>query len=410
MTAKRFGRKSVYIILSVLFATVFWFYVRQIEDPEQSKVIREVPIILTGENILKNQGLTVSELSHETVDLTIRTNVSILNQLNRKNISVEIDVSKYASTGVFDVNYKVILPTTVNTSGVVTEASTPQQVAVTVEKLYVETFPVEFILRGSIAEGYQAGQYTVTPETVNVSGSVEQIAQIHKAVAILEREELTERFSGDLPLVLLDGDGNEITDLDVELSATSAYVTLPVVVVKEIPLAVNFTDGGGATIENISSVIISPETIVVSGAENDILTLEELSLGNVDLSKIIGTGTVSFPINLDPSLMNVSGISEASVTVILEGLDTKSFDVTNIEIVNIPDGYTAVAETQMRTVVVRGNIEALEVIDPSQLRISADLSNISAVGSTSVPVRVYLDATQETGVIGDYSIIVNISG
>ena len=410
MDEKHVGRKSVYVILSILMATLFWFYVRQVEDPEQSRVIRDVPVVLSGENILENQGLTIASISNTTVDLTVRTNVSVLNQLNRSNISVEVDVSKYASTGIFSANYTILLPTTMNTSGVIIEVRDPKQIEISVEKLYVETFPIEFILRGSIAEDYQAGQPTINPETVNVTGAVEQIAQIDRIAVILEREALSARFSGDLPLIMLDSKGNELQDLDVKLSTESAYVTLPIVVLKEIPLTVSFTNGGGATEADVSYITISPETIVISGAEDDVLMLNEISLGNIDLSKIVGTGTMTFPINLDPSLNNVSGITEAKVTVVLEGLDTKAFDVTNIELLHVPDGYIATAETQLRTVVVRGSADVLETIDPSQLRIAVDLSNISAVGSISVPAKVYLDATQEAGVIGSYSIIVNISG
>lgn len=52
---------------------------------------------------------------------------------------------------------------------------------------------------------------------------------------------------------------------------------------------------------------------------------------------------------------------------------------------------------------------AWEDISASQLRIVADLSNVMTVGSVSVPARVYLDYNSEVGVIGEYSVVVNIS-
>ena len=51
-------------------------------------------------------------------------------------------------------------------------------------------------------------------------------------------------------------------------------------------------------------------------------------------------------------------------------------------------------------------------IDASQLSIVVDLSDISAVGLYSVPpskVKVYLNAGSSMGVIGEYSIVVNVS-
>ena len=58
---------------------------------------------------------------------------------------------------------------------------------------------------------------------------------------------------------------------------------------------------------------------------------------------------------------------------------------------------------------IDGSEERLEDISASQLRIVADLSNVMTVGSVSVPARVYLDYNSEVGVIGEYSVVVNIS-
>src|SRR5699024_4912272 len=125
---------------------------------------------------------------------------------------------------------------------------------------------------------------------------------------------------------LLDGDGNELTDLEVTLDTESVYVVLPVVVVKEIPLTVNVVPGGGAT-EDDAKISIEPSTITVSGAEEDLANLTEISLGSVELSRILGTASITMNIALDPSLENVSGITSAVVTVTVEGLATRSIDV-----------------------------------------------------------------------------------
>lgn len=409
MIAKFLDRREVYLIVSIVLAILFWFYVREVEDPEQSKSISDVAISIASEHVLENQGLTIADLSHESVDLDIHSNISVLGQLSNKNITATLDVSKIAGAGEYELGYTVNLPTTVNTSNVIIENRTPKKITVTVEKLYAETFPIQFVFQGSIAEGYQAGDFTITPDKVVVSGPVEQIAQITSVNVLLERNELTERFAGDLPIRLIGVDGEVLTDLDVKLSTATAFVTLPVVVVKEIPLTVNFIEGGGATERDIAISTITPNKIIVSGAEEDIATLSEISLGSIDLSKVVGRDTLTFDINLDPSLTNVSGNTDATVSIELKDLATKSFDVTNIELAFLPDGYAAELATTMRTVVVRGDAATLEMIDSSQLRIVADLSHISALGSTSVPVKVYLDATSAAGVIGDYSIIVNIS-
>ena len=68
-----------------------------------------------------------------------------------------------------------------------------------------------------------------------------------------------------------------------------------------------------------------------------------------------------------------------------------------------------VGDNQASQVYVRGKEKDLAEVDASQLRIVADMSEITTVGTYSIPVKVYLDASSSVGIIGEYSIVVNIS-
>lgn len=399
----------VYILLSLLLAVIFWMYVRLEVDPEDTATIHNVPVELTGTNVLTGQNLTVSELSAETVDLRVSAPVSVINNLIRyqDDIYIPLDVSRLVE-GENRLTYQPKWPENFNTSDVVLLNKDPGTITVTVGKLYTSTFNVDFRLEGQVAEGYQMGTPSIEPTTVTVSGSAEEVSQVAKVVAVLQNENLDERYTGDLPLTLLDSQGVPLTDLNVTLSSETAYVVVPVVVEKDVKLTVSFQNGGGATTDDIT-YDIDPKSITVSGEESDINNLTELSVGSIDLSKVVGTNTFTFPISLDPSLENVSGETDATVTVTVKGLDTKVFNVDNISVLQPANGYTAVAVTQEKQVTVRGKTEDLEAVDASQLRIVADLSDMTTTGQISVPVRVYLDTNRSVGVIGEYTIVVNIS-
>ena len=115
---------------------------------------------------------------------------------------------------------------------------------------------------------------------------------------------------------------------------------------------------------------------MVAGSAEILDQLDRISLGEIDLSKVFGTLTQSMTINLDPSLTNVSGITEAKVTVTVEGLVTKTLEAGNIEIINKPSGYEITRNTQSCTVLIRGTQEAVDAVTASQVRIVADLSNL----------------------------------
>ena len=93
-------RKWFYILLSVCLATIFWLYVREAEDPAQDSYIRGIPVILTGENVLEDQGLTVKAISQETIDLEINAPLSVIHKLRNTNMSVSLNVTNLSADNI----------------------------------------------------------------------------------------------------------------------------------------------------------------------------------------------------------------------------------------------------------------------------------------------------------------------
>jgi len=97
---------------------------------------------------------------------------------------------------------------------------------------------------------------------------------------------------------------------------------------------------------------------------------------------------------------------------ILDGrLGTREFDVDNINLIHEPEGLEVELVTKSRQVTVRGPLEALERIHAGQLRIVADVTagNATTVGRFSIPAKVYVDGSDDVGVIGEYNISITVS-
>lgn len=395
-----------YILLSVLLAVLIWMYIRDVENPTQEGTYYGIEIQISGERVLEERGLTVASISQKTVNVTVNAPISVHNDL-RGNITATVDVSQCTEPGEYQLTCTPKLPSNIDTTGAYFPDSA-QVVTVVIDNLAIETKTLELKLEGSVADGYQAGAPVFDPETVELSGTAEQLAQVSRAVVILEADGLKQSYTGRLPITLLDENDEPITDTNISMSEETAYLTLPVGVMKEVPLTVSFIPGGGATGDGDVEVDIQPKTINVIGTEEAVAGLTEISLGSIDLSTVLDTSVITMPIRLSSALDNASGITEAQVTVTIKGLSTRSLDVSNIEITNVPDGYTVEKVTQTRTIVIRGSESALEQVDPNQVWIVADMSKITATGTNSVPVTVYLNASDEVGVVGEYKIVVNI--
>lgn len=404
--------KGLYVALSILLAIIFWLYVRAEKDIPSTNTVRNIEIQLVNEDILEARGLMVSEIEPKTLNITFDGSTSVVPKLNRNNVTVSVDVSRITSAGVHDVSYTVNIPTSLYVTGTgVTHSSDTTSVSVTVVPLYSREITIEGTFAGEVAEGYQAGQLEITPETVVVRGEETAVNQVARAVVEIGGETLTETFEGELPIVLLDSKGQVIENSQLRLSVDTALVRLPVEVVKEVPLTVELIPGGGVTdVDTQVKVEISPETILIAGEAEDVNPTTEISLGSIDLSTVLNSQTIEMPIELTNELSNTSGVTKATVTITIEGLDVRTITVDEIEPANVSEGYRATVVTQSIDIQIRGPKESLDQISPSQIRVVADLTDIvSATGRYTVPAKVYLDATNDVGVVGTYTVVVQVS-
>lgn len=400
--------KWLYILISILIATVIWMYVRVGEDPELENRVRDIPVVVSGDRVLENQGLMVDNLSDQSVTLVWKGRWSDVGRLDNNNVSVSVDVSRITEPGTYELDYDINYPTTVASSAVSLQSSNPEQITVTVSKIYSKTFDIQPVFKGSIADGYQAGQFILDPETVLISGTQEKVDSISKVQVILEQKDLKESFSGDLPLTLVDERGKQIDQTGLRLSSETVYTYLPIVVMKEVPLSIDIVNGGGATADNIVYTI-TPKTITVSGPEEEMEHLDKITLGSIDLAQVMGSYTHEYSVFVPADMENISGISKATVEITVKDLNTRTVEVENIELTNTPKGYKAALVTQALTIVLRGTQESLDKVQASQIRVVADLAELSATGSYNVPVKVYLYADSTVGVIGQNNVVVNLT-
>ena len=400
--------KWIYVLVSILIAIAFWLVVRTGRNPDTVNRVRGVPVVVSGERALNGQGLMIESVSDETVTLTLSGHWNDIRQLDRNSVTAVLDVSRITEPGTYELAYTPSYPSSVASSALTLQNRDPSVVTVTVSKIYSKTFDVQPVLKGSVAAGYQAGEFILEPQTIQISGAQERVDRIDQVQVVLEERRINATFAGDLSPVLLDTDGNEIEQSGLTLSAEQIYVVLPVMISKQMDVTVDFVSGGGATKDNIE-YSISPSSITVSGPASELSGLTEICLGTIDLAQVAGILEQEYPIYVPAGVENVSGITTASVRVSVEGLVTREFEVSDIQLVNVPAGYTATLKTQVRTVVLRGTKKALDKVQASQIKMVADLSGVAnATGSYNVPARVDLFAGDNVGVVGQHNVVVNL--
>lgn len=407
--SKLFENKIFWAVVSLLAALFIWVYVTGTQEEPIELSFNNVEVVFTGEDTLQaSRGYVINNISTETVSVKISGTRRNIGSLSASDIKATIDVSLISQTGTITQYYTLTYPDGVDADAVSIVSSNPSVISFNVTRMSTKQVPVEVQFKGSTAEGYIAGEVEYEPKTITISGPESELEQIDHVYAEIGGDELTMTRTADVPFVLMDKSGNELSSDGFEFDVSTINVTIPISMMKEVSLYVQCIYGAGATEEN-TSIEIEPSTITISGDTSVVSGINRIDIASIDLTDFALTLQDTYAIPLQNGVENVSGVTKAEVTIEIQGVSTKQFTVTNFNYTGLPDGYY-VEEiiTQNLEVKVRGAQDVLDQIQSSNLRAVADLSEVTQTGIMYVPVKVELDGFTNAGAVGEYMIAIRI--
>lgn len=404
-TSKSRVQKTLYIVLSILIAVTLWVYVDSSDTAGSKKTLSNIPVTFVGEeDALASRGLMIEDGHGTTVTLEIRGSRTVLSHLNKNNVSIQADVSNITESGSHSLSYDVIYPDSVLKSSVSVVSASSYTVTVDIGKLYTKDVPVKIETAGSAADDYIVEEPICAPETITVYGTAKNVEQVDHALVSYNIDGGSSTVSDYMSFKLIDSDGEEIKQGEVRCSTDNVLVTIPIVTVKEIPISVQFDESAGSSLDDITYKVY-PETITVSGDSGLLDSLISIDLPVIQLSQVMKDSALKFDLLLPSGCTNLSGITEATVTISFNGLVTRTLSTTNITFTNVPSGYTATAVTKSVDVTLRGTSDAISAINATAVHMVANLSNVaSASGNYTITTDVYVDNTDSVGALGSYQI------
>ena len=182
MTNPKKNRKIFNIVLAIVLAVGVWMYVINVENPSGTGTVREIPVTVVGEDSLAERGLMVTEQNRDHVSLKLSGRKKTLMKLNRKNITLKLDVSSVTSEGEHTLSCNVDFPDTVGDNVSISDWE-DLHVTVTVEKQATKEIPVRGEFIGTEADNCLAGAVTTDPETLVLKGPAKELEGISYALA-----------------------------------------------------------------------------------------------------------------------------------------------------------------------------------------------------------------------------------
>lgn len=401
--------KALAFLLSVVVAFGLWLYVITVVSPESEKTYYDIPVVMQNKNILSERGLMLVS-DEPNVTLALKSDRTILNDLNESNINVIINLANIEKPGVHNLTYSISYPGNIPYNEVTVMSSSTDLITVKVENKIRKTVPVVLDYgQSAVPEGYTADKENAELDytSIEVSGPESVIDQIEQAIVKVDLNNQTKTLAGEYAYVLCDEQGEPVNTELVTVNTEKLSLIVKIQKVKEIQVIVDIQNGGGATTENCT-ITVDTTHIQISGADTLLEDLDSLTIGTINLGEIMEDQILTFPIILPEGVTNQTGVEQVTVDIKLPKLKTKTLKVTGITAANVPAGLKAEIITKALQVTVRGPEKQIKEIKETDLSVVVNLAETQAGIVTMKADVVIGEAFDGVGAIGTYQVSVNL--
>ena len=399
-------------VISLIIALAMWVYVTNQNSDEFKRTFRTVRVEFVGEDILRqSRNMVITDLDYSTVTVEIVGPRRIVSALRETDLVAQVDVSKLTQAAYTSQSYTIVFPDGSDVSSLQTTSRTPETVNFMVSNLVSRPIQVRGSFDGSLADGFTAETPVFEPATITITGPEAYTKDVDYAWVTFGAENVSQTYSVETGFTLMDKDGNNCSIEGISFSDEVVTATLPILVVKDIPLTVELIDGGGATADNARITIEPYDMITLAGDSSILARKNRIVLATIDLASFSSSFTDTYTIPLGDDTINMTGITEAKVTVEIVGLTTRTFTIRsqNLSYINVTEGYSCEILSENLEVVLRGPEETLDKIGSENITAVADLLDYkNSVGTYMAEADIYVDGFNNVGAIGTYTISVDL--
>lgn len=407
-------------LASLALAFVLWFLVVQIDDPKETDRFSNVQVTLVNTELLEEEGKVYEVLDNtDKVTVTVSAPRSILKQLRASDIVAEADMSRLTDINTIAITYKIENVEVNSIEG------DHDAVRLNVEDKKSKWIRLTGNTVGDVAEGYMVYSTSLDQTNIEISGPESAVSLVDHAVVDISVTDATTSLSANVDIQLVDADGNQVDSSNITKNVDSAHITVEVLAVKEVPVQVQYTGtpaegylatgvvessmstvtiaGSSSTLANVSSIVVPEDRIDITGATGnveEIINLRDYLPDNVRFADKKFDGRITATVYVEP-------VVEKELKV----------PVSNVTIVNMPDGFAAELPEDLESyqLTVSGLNEFIEplqqnaitgIIDVAAWMEDRGMENLRVGSTYTMPVTFTLseDVTEVTSVTVDVKI------
>lgn len=378
--------------LAVLIALVLWLAIVNVNDPEKTITVSNIPISVTNESAITRRDMVYNVKSEQYLNITVSGKRSIVSNLSAEDFRATASLKELSKVNSIPVDV-----TTKNASlgrKITIVKQSAQTILVDVENVEEKDFTdlvVEYT--GKVADGYVAGLSSMSTDEVTVKAPTSIIDKIKKVAVRCSLDGTNTNISKKCPVILYDKNDKEIKSDEIELSDKKIRVNVNVLRAKQVPISTINKDELGKPADGyvVDDVILSSDSITVYGSEESLDSIESLDIqDDIDVSDAKGDVTQNIDVTGKlPKGLSVSGESTITVKVLIKKLITRTFeyDASEVSLNDLSSDLDVQLVTKKVKVTLQGEEEVISQLTKDDIAISADLGKVKE-GTTTVHVDV----------------------
>lgn len=385
--------------IALLFGLLLWGYVLTIENPEYTKVVRDVEITMRGEQTLTEKGLMLVARELGTTDVNVLCEIGKHSELDASRINCVVDLSSRSISLAEDEDSKVI-PLTV-TATIQTGYGTITSVEVSTVNVEIariasrSNLPVSIVFAGTMPEGFSVS----APErmTIAVSGRKSLVDEIAKGVITIDLdafpindpETLAGEYSGVYPVQFYNSSNVGLENIFADNGESySLEVPITIRAYREVEIAPLITVDEGYRY----TYTLSRDSVVLYGDRERLLGIASVATEPITALPEMNAEEIAAPLVIPEGVTLPSG-DNGRVTVVLtvtETVETREFTVP-ISLVGLSDTLTRGDRFPTEiTVSVTGATRLLNSFSATYVTAKLNLAGCEA-GEHTLPIEIDLD-------------------
>ena len=337
-------------IASVVFSIMLWLIVLNIDDPDTTRSITNIPVNIEHEEAITGQDKVYTVIEGARASISVTGPRSIVDKLTSSDFTATANFQELSQTNAVPIVVEINNQSNKDKVSINQKTNTMR---LNIEDIKEKKFEINVDFIGRLQDGYVIYESRLSENQVTVYAPESVMGNVADVVARVVGNGQSGDFTSEVELIAIDSNGREIAVAGnhITFSVNSVQVTNIVFMSKEVALVDNFenvmTNGYSLMEKEYSS-----DVVTIVGRKTDIEGINEIIIPE-ELFEL-DTNTKDYEIKVDIQSILPEGAyvygdtKEIIVTMHIDKIVERTYtvDVRKLALANIPENYVASVDTK----------------------------------------------------------------